>query len=76
MSDKNHETSEGRPDKRPPSSPLDNNQLKMMGSDKVVFSFPYKNSDFAHREPLNIKQSENEKKLGVIEPVFAPEGDN
>ena len=28
MSDKNHETSEGRPDKRPPSSPLDNNELK------------------------------------------------
>ena len=50
--------------------------VKVVGSDKLVFSFSYKNSDFAHREPLNIKQSENENKLGIIEPVFAPEGDN
>ena len=45
-------------------------QVKAIRSDRLVFSFPNKNSEILHREPFDIEESENVKKNGGFRVRF------
>ena len=44
--------------------------LKAIRADRLVFSFPNKNSEILHREPFDIEESENVKKNGGFRVRF------